>query len=176
MAEKVLYPPLDFNNLPTKKIDTRTLYRMVKKDAAIGESDFNLIMTEYHKLKLRKIHEGHMVSFFNSLGILMVIRKDRKDRLDKNGEPILTVNFGESNKRKAALLAEGKELYNHETKTGNKWLVYIQESYYFTIRWWRPNFWNASHYIFKPTQDANELIQKYRSPTTELMYNENSLK
>ena len=83
--------------------------------------EFNMQIIDY-LLEGKEFHMGH------NLSTLSVVRKERDPRVP-------AIDWGESNKYKAELLKEGKELYNKETNTGVKWHIYYTDGEYLKYYW-----------------------------------------
>ena len=65
-----------------------------------------------------------------------------------------TIDWWESNKYKQELIAEGKELYNAATESGQKWFIYYTDPWYCKYHWQksRCKLANKSAYRFTPTR------------------------
>lgn len=98
------------------------------KGGKLPLKEYKLIMQTFLRETRKEMLNGNSLYMGYRLGTLRVVRKERNYK-----HP--TINWGESNKYKAILLAEGKELYNKETDTGEKWLCYFTDSYFYMYDW-----------------------------------------
>lgn len=94
----------------------------------LDKKTFKKVMKVFLHNVQETLIEGNEVRLGYRLGWLKVGRFDRNF---SNPQP----NWGESNKYKAQLLAEGKELYNKETGTGHEWIIYFTDSYFYGFLW-----------------------------------------
>ena len=74
------------------------------------------------------ILDGKEFNMGYNLSTLSVVRMERDPRNPG-------IDWGESNKYKAELLAEGTELYNKDTDEGIKWHIYYTDSEYLKYYW-----------------------------------------
>ena len=74
------------------------------------------------------IYEAGKFDMGNFLSYISVVRIKRNYKK-------LIPDWKSSNERKAQLLAEGKQLYDPETKTGENWLVYYTDEWYCRFYW-----------------------------------------
>lgn len=94
----------------------------VSKDLFVALcGEFNMAIIDY-------LLEGKEFQMGHNLSTLSIVRKDRDPRIP-------AIDWGESNKYKAELLAEGKELYNKETGKGVKWHIYYTDGEYLKYYW-----------------------------------------
>lgn len=99
---------------------------------------------------------GGLYSFSKELSHIYIKEKIRDTHV--NG-----INWGESNKFKAQLIAEGKTPYDKKLNPdGEKWFVYHTNTYNY---WWKwnsnfCNFPNIQYYIFDPTCYVNTPTRK----------------
>jgi len=65
-----------------------------------------------------------------------------------------TIDWWESNKYKQELLAQGKQLYDAETDTGEKWFIYYTDPWYCKYHWEKKKckIPNKTAYRFTPTR------------------------
>ena len=108
---------------------------------------FKQICEEFNMQVMDTILDGKEFSMGNNLSTLSIRRIERNP-----SRP--TIDWWESNKYKQELLAEGKQLYNAETKTGEKWFVYYTDPWYCKYHWQksRCKISNKSAYRFTPTR------------------------
>ena len=66
----------------------------------------------------------------NNLSTISILRRDRDPRSPR-------VDWGESNKYKKELIAEGKELYDSKTGEGTKWHIYHIDDFYCKFYWYK---------------------------------------
>ena len=103
-------------------------------------SEFNMMIIDY-------ILDGGKFNMGNGLSGLSILRIDRN-----NSKP--AIDWGESNKYKKELLAEGKQLYDSKTKEGHKWYIYYTDTEYCRYYWNKSSCKvpNKSVYKFIPTR------------------------
>ena len=105
------------------------IYEHYKEDKGdIPTSLFVDICAEFNMGIIDYLLEGKEFNMGYNLSTLSIVRKERDPRNPR-------VDWGESNKYKAELLAEGKELYNNETGEGAKWHIYYTDSEYLKYYW-----------------------------------------
>ena len=116
-------------------------------------AEFNMGMIDY-------LLEGKEFNMGYNLSTLSIVRKDRDPRNPR-------VDWGESNKYKAELLAEGQELYNNETGEGVKWHIYYTDGEYLKYYWRKGKckVKNKSVYRF----DATRGVKGNKGKLIELM-------
>lgn len=122
-------------------------YEDYKDDGSLSYSQFREICHRFNLLAVDALLEGDRIELGHQLGYLQIIRIERSFKRPK-------VNWAKSRKLKQQLLKEGKELYDHETGQGHKWLVYYTDDYYFRYYWSKKNckVRNKSVYKFIPTR------------------------
>ena len=108
---------------------------------------FRDICEEFNITIMSKILDGAEFNMGNNLSSLSITRVERDPRSPR-------VDWGESNKYKQELLDKGKDLYNLNTSTGNKWHVYYTDSFYCKYYWKKGKcrVSNKSVYRFTPTR------------------------
>lgn len=105
------------------------IYEYYKEDKGdIPKSLFVDICAEFNMGIIDYLLEGKEFNMGYNLSTLSIVRKERDPRNPR-------VDWGESNKYKAELLAEGKKLYNNETGEGAKWHIYYTDSEYLKYYW-----------------------------------------
>ena len=96
-----------------------------------GDIDTNLfrdICSEFNILSMDYILDGKELSMGNNLSSLSITRQERDPRSPR-------IDWGESNKYKAELLKENKQIYNSETGEGVKWHIYYTDEFYCKYYW-----------------------------------------
>ena len=108
---------------------------------------FKHLCEEFNMQVIDMVLEGKEFNMGSNLSTLSVRRIERNP-----SKP--TIDWWESNKYKQELLTEGKELYNAETKEGDKWFVYYTDPWYCKYHWQksRCKVSNKSAYRFTPTR------------------------
>tara|TARA_R100000742_G_C4260262_1_gene78079 strand:+ start:209 stop:682 length:474 start_codon:yes stop_codon:yes gene_type:complete len=103
-------------------------------------SDFNIMIMDY-------ILEGKEFNMGNNLSTISILRRDRDPRSPR-------VDWGESNKYKEELIAEGKKLYDSKTGEGTKWHIYHTDDFYCKFYWYKGKcrVQNKSVYRFDATR------------------------
>lgn len=131
-----------------------------KRGGTLSLSEYKNIMQIFLRESLKGILDGNPLIMGYRLGKIEVQRNERNYK-----KP--TINWGESNKYKAILLSEGKELYNKETKQGHHWLVYFTDSYYYKYNWKKERVKAIGHvmvlhnilfYELKPFRNAQRAL------------------
>ena len=102
---------------------------------------------EFNMQVIDMVLEGKEFSMGSNLSTLSIRRIERNP-----SKP--TIDWWESNKYKQELVAEGKQLYDAEAKTGEKWFVYYTDPWYCKYHWQksRCKISNKSAYRFTPTR------------------------
>ena len=137
-------------------------------DEIISETEFRFILQEFNSNIADEIIKGYHFNPGNYIGL---IRIKKKKRVGKN------VNWGDSNKKKAEILARGGIPYNKETAPdGEEWLVYFISEYAYWWYWNKGNcrLTNKSIFSFTPMFAQKGNLSKYRknNPLAELKYDE----
>lgn len=99
-----------------------------KRGGSLTLQEYKGIIQTFLWESLKGVLDGNPLVMGYRLGKIEVQRNERNYK-----KP--TINWGESNKYKALLLSEGKELYNKNTKEGHQWLVYFTDGYYYKYNW-----------------------------------------
>ena len=135
------------------------IYEHYKEDKGdIPKALFVDICAEFNMGIIDYLLEGKEFNMGHNLSTLSIVRKDRDPRNPR-------VDWGESNKYKAELLAEGKQLYDNETGEGAKWHIYYTDSEYLKYYWRKGKcrIKNKSVYRFDATRgvkgNKGKLIQ-----------------
>lgn len=137
-------------------IDVWKFYKKRKKKA--GEKVipywlFKTVIERYNKKISEAIIQGATVNLENHLGYIK-IRK-----INRNFKKV-TVNWGESNKKKAEIIAAGETPKDQDNPNGKNWLIHYTDPYYFRWAWIRKNgssiFKNQTVYEFRPTSDPSK--------------------
>tara|TARA_R100001443_G_scaffold113347_1_gene127871 strand:+ start:2355 stop:2828 length:474 start_codon:yes stop_codon:yes gene_type:complete len=123
-------------------------------------SEFNIMIMDYI-LGGKEFNMGH------NLSTISIVRKDRDPRSPR-------IDWGESNKYKKELLADGKQVYDPKTNTGTKWYIYHTDSFYCKYYWRKGKCLvpNKSVYRFDATRGLKGNKEKLISllKTDELSY------
>lgn len=108
---------------------------------------FKQLCEEFNMQVIDMVLEGKEFSMGSNLSTLSIRRIERNP-----SKP--TIDWWESNKYKQELIAEGKQLYDAEAKTGEKWFVYYTDPWYCKYHWQksRCKISNKSAYRFTPTR------------------------
>ncbi len=137
------------------------IYKYYKEDKGdIPKSLFVDICAEFNMGIIQYLLEGKELNMGHNLSTLSIVRKDRDPRNPR-------IDWGESNKYKAELLAEDKELYNNETGKGAKWHIYYTDGEYLKYYWRKGKckVKNKSVYRF----DATRGVKGNKGKLIELM-------
>lgn len=97
-------------------------------DSKIQKSVFMNIINTFNEMIIDYILDGKEFNMGNNLSTLSVCRVERDPRIP-------AIDWGESNKYKAELLANGEELYDKETGKGTKWHIYYTDNEYLKYYW-----------------------------------------
>jgi len=100
----------------------------VDEKGSIDKSLFKNICSEFNVMIMEYILEGKEFNMGHNLSTVSVVRKERDPRSPR-------VDWGESNKYKKELIADGEELYDAETGEGIKWHIYHTDSFYCKFYW-----------------------------------------
>jgi hypothetical protein len=108
---------------------------------------FKQLCEEFNMLVVEALLEGEEFSMGSNLSTLSIRRIARNPSAP-------TIDWWESNKYKAELLSEGKELYDKETGEGEKWFIYYTDPWYCKYHWLksRCKIPNKTAYRFTPTR------------------------
>lgn len=133
----------------------------------IDKKIFRDICAEFNIEIIEDILEGRTFHMGSNLSSLSIVKMERDPRNPK-------IDWGESNKYKAELIANGEDLYNSETGQGTKWHIYYTDEYYCKFYWrkGRCRIPNKSVYRFDATRgikgNKEKLIKLLK--TDELAY------
>jgi hypothetical protein len=100
----------------------------VETNSDISKQLFVDICSEFNMMIIDYILDGKEFNMGYNLSTLSVVRMERDPRNPG-------IDWGESNKYKAELLADGTELYNKDTGDGVKWHIYYTDSEYLKYYW-----------------------------------------
>jgi hypothetical protein len=123
-------------------------------------SQFNIEIMDY-------ILEGKEFNMGHNLSTISITRHDRDPRNPR-------IDWGESNKYRKELLAEGKDIYDSDTDKGENWFIYHTDPFYCKFYWnkGRCKIKNKSVYRFDATRgikgNKEKLIKLLK--TDELAY------
>lgn len=128
------------------------IYEVYKDEVKnpVSWEDFQYLCEEFNKRVIDDIVlEGGVFNqgfYLSELSVLKIPRNFKRKQVD----------WKESNKRKKELLDEGKELWNSDTCTGHKWLVYYTDPWYCRFYWskYSSSVPNRGKYQFIPTRGA----------------------
>ena len=99
------------------------------KQLLLPMNEYVAVLKDYNKESISEcIKEAYVFDLGHKLGKIKIIK--RKTKLKR-------VDWLASNKYKERLLKEGKQLWDKETKTGIKWIIYHNDPYSFQFRWLR---------------------------------------
>ena len=156
----------------------RKIYKDFEKDEdPIPYEDFKHILESFNKKISEKIIKGYKFKVGYNLGTIKVLKKERKFKLNENGNPTSAINWGASNKRKSELLEEGKKLYDKkEQPDGEEWLVYFTDKFFVRFSWNRTStaiafsIKNIRTYSFKPTWTNKRSLATFAQENKETLY------
>ena len=123
-------------------------------------SQFNIEIMDY-------ILEGKEFNMGHNLSTISITRHDRDPRNPR-------IDWGERNKYRKELLAEGKDIYDPDTDKGENWFIYHTDPFYCKFYWnkGRCKIKNKSVYRFDATRgikgNKEKLIKLLK--TDELAY------
>lgn len=108
---------------------------------------FKQLCEEFNMLVIDEVLAGKEFNMGSHLSTLSIRRIERNV-----SKP--TIDWWESNKYKQELLAEGKQLYDAETKEGEKWFIYYTDPWYCKYYWQKSKckIPNKTAYRFTPTR------------------------
>jgi hypothetical protein len=108
---------------------------------------FKQLCEEFNMLVIDEVLAGKEFNMGSHLSTLSIRRIERNV-----SRP--TIDWWESNKYKHELLAEGKQLYDAETKEGEKWFIYYTDPWYCKYYWQKSKckIPNKTAYRFTPTR------------------------
>lgn len=115
-------------------------------------TEYYFIVEKFFEMAADKIIQGDSL-FIPNVGYIFIEKK-----------PVIkgkkNIDWKASHKYKKQLIEEGKQLWDKETQTGEKWWFYLEDDYY--LRWNLKRVTNKfiSKYIFKPTI-SNPNTNKY---------------
>jgi len=145
-------------------LSTRLYYstqRLVKyKNMKMPYYSFNYLNTAINTEMAKSILRGYNFNFgigSVNMGSIRVEEVERK--FDEEGYPTdRSINWEESKILKQALIADGIEVYNKESKpNGRKWFVYHTEPYIYYINWFISMYSHKmiKFFKFEPTAFIN---------------------
>ena len=119
----------------------------MRSNLEISKAIFREICSEYNQRDVDSLSDGSIIDLGYNLSNLSIARIERNP-----SKPV--IDWGESNKYKEELLAEGYELYNIKTGTGKKWYIYYTDEEYCRFHWnkGKCRIPNKSVYKFVPTR------------------------
>lgn len=132
----------------------------INKDKIIPKMFYRRIVEELMQEVIDKAIYKGFIWKIPKLGYIGIKKKTKKLALvdGKIKKSQLKIDWGTTNKNKKKLIEEGKELWNEETQTGNKYIVYFDCPYYLRWAWFKINktvqvskVKNFTIYKFEPT-------------------------
>ena len=119
----------------------------MRSNLELSKNLFRDICSSYNQEVVNALLDGQTIDLGNNLSSLSIARIKRNP-----AKP--TIDWGESNKYKEELLAEGTELYNQDTNKGKKWHIYYTDADYCRFYWnkGKCKVPNKSVYKFVPTR------------------------
>lgn len=126
----------------------------------IDKNLFKELCFDFNEQVIDMILEGGEFNMGNNLSTISILRMER----DPNKR---VIDWAESNKYKAELIASGDELYNNNTGKGVRWHIYYTDDYYCKYYWYkgRCKIKNKSVYRF----DASRGIKGNKEKLTRLL-------
>ena len=100
----------------------------VTRDDSVSKETFVDICSEFNIMIIDYILDGKEFNMGYNLSTLSIVRMERDPRSP-------AIDWGESNKYKAELIKQGKELYSKETGQGVKWQLYYTDKEYLKYYW-----------------------------------------
>jgi hypothetical protein len=100
----------------------------VTRDDSVSKETFVDICSEFNIMIIDYILDGKEFNMGSNLSTLSIVRMERDPRSP-------AIDWGESNKYKAELIKQGKELYSKETGQGVKWQLYYTDKEYLKYYW-----------------------------------------
>lgn len=132
----------------------------VSRGGILSLKEYKAIMQTFLRGALTDILDGKPLVMGYRLGKIEVQRNERNYKRP-------TINWGESNKYKKQLLAEGKELYDKDINSGHEWFVYFTDAYYYKYNWKKDRvkaignvmvLRNVMYYEFKPFRNSQRAL------------------
>ncbi len=90
--------------------------------------DFREIICAFNEEAMRQILDGRELNMGKGLSRLSIMRIERDFKR-------LVIDWENSNKLKAELLAEGEELFSKDNPDGVKWFVFFTDDWYLRFYW-----------------------------------------
>lgn len=163
-----------------------TFYKETHPDSEIPYWMFKEIIGRFNRKASDAIIFGSLMNIGSHLGYILIKKIKRNYRK-------LEPNWGESNKIKAQLIAEGKTPKGPDNPEGEEWIKFYTDSWYLRWAWMKKDVCrvkNQSVYKFVPTSNRskvagdnslNKLGNKGRlvlankiNPALHLLYEQNS--
>ena len=127
----------------------RDIYKIYSAEAKkpVDSLTFRNICSEFNIGIMDYILEGKEFNLGNNLSTISISRQDRDPRNPR-------IDWGESNKYRKELLAEGKDIYDASTGKGEQWFIYHTDPFYCKFYWnkGRCKVKNKSVYRFDATR------------------------
>lgn len=104
-------------------------YKFYRKsvESPVEDNPYRMILREYNEMLMDSVILGADMPL-GKLSSLRIVRKPSNPDAPQ-------VDWVESKKLKAEILARGGQLYDWPTDTGEKWIVYIDAKWYVTFFW-----------------------------------------
>jgi len=108
----------------------RDVYKAYAKevDASIDSLTFRDICSDFNIEIMDYILDGKLFNMGFNLSTISITRQDRDPRNPR-------IDWGESNKYRKELIAEGKKIYDVVTNEGEQWFIYHTDSFYCKFYW-----------------------------------------
>lgn len=138
----------------------KSLYELCIRNGYIKKTidykTFSTVAREFHKEISEKVLRGYEFRPAENLGVFHIIKDIRRGK---------TINWGESNKRKAEIIASGRIPYDKEkAPDGIYYLIYFEDNEYFKWKWFKEKptqfIRNVKFYLFKPCTYNRRTISK----------------
>lgn len=138
-----------------KTISTAKMYEGYK--GPHSKETFKKVCKEFNKQVIEFLIEGYSFELGHHLASFKIVRCERSFKKPR-------VNWGESNKLKAKLLEEGKQLYDSKTGEGEQWIVFFTDDFFCKVHWekYRCKVPNKSAYEFVPSRGLKGLSTKLK--------------
>lgn len=127
-------------------------FKRTKPELDIPYWMYREILSRTFKKVSNNIIFGEMFNLQNNLGYIRIKKIKRNYKK-------LVPNWGESNKLKASLIAEGKVPKDQDHPDGEEWLVFHSDPWYLRWAWVKLGVCrvkNQSVYLFRPTANRSK--------------------
>lgn len=122
-------------------------YYCVDSDSPVTKEVYKALCEEFNIMIVDFMLEGGVLNLRSNMSYISIKRIGRNP-----ANP--TIDWGESNKYKQELLAEGKELYSETNPDGVKWFIYYTDKWYCKFHWEKGKckIPNKTAYKFTPSR------------------------